>query len=284
VRIRRILPPLLAAVLVLASAGPASAGGNWLEFRRDTPTGPGARFGPWSGLNVGMAVIAHTSIYVRNDNIVDRLRNETFYAWLSPGEEGYERDGGLPADAVRLSPFRIRWENDQFATVHAPFTVPAVASGEYEVLVCNDPCTLSGFGEFVQTWITVFQTPTERRLFELASERRMRAWTLDRRVRELEGDLAGLEVRLDTALAEIENLRRAADVPRPTSLADDAPIVQVRSEPEASVTWWVALLAAFIGLGAGLVARRRRVPAMVVPDTVPDDLLAGEAREPSLPR
>jgi hypothetical protein len=50
------------------------------------------------------------------------------------------------------------------------------------------------------------------------------------------------------------------------------------------VTWWVALLAAFIGLGAGLVARRRRVPAIVVPDTVPDDLLDHQAREPSLPR
>jgi hypothetical protein len=168
--------------------------------------------------------------------------------------------------------------------VHASFTIPATASGEYEVLVCDDPCTLSGFGEFVQSWVTVLQTPTERRLFELAGERRYRVWTLERRVRALEGDRAALEVRLDAAVAEIDDLRRAADVPRPAAVADEAPIVQVRSEPEASVTWWVALVAGILGLGVGLALRRRRPPAFVVPDTVPDDLLDRRAREPVLPR
>jgi hypothetical protein len=280
-RARRILLPLLTVVLVLGSAGPASAGGNWLEFRRDTPSGPGPRFGPWSGLNVGMAVIAHTSIYVRNDNIVDRLRNDTFYAWLSRGDRFHRQ---IPDDAIRLAPFRIRWETDEFATVHAAFTVPAVPSGEYEVLVCNDPCTLFGFGEFVQGWGTVLQTPTERRLFELARERRWRVRSLAGRVRHLQDDRASLELQLGAAEAELRTVREAVDLPRPAVLADDEPIVEVRSEPEASVTWWIALAAAGLGLAVGLIARRRRMPAFVVPDTVPDGLLERETREPSLPR
>jgi hypothetical protein len=270
-RARRFLPPLLAVVLVLASAGPASAGGNWLDFRRDTPEGPGRNFGNWGGLNVGLAVIAHTSIYVRNDHLVDRLSNRTYYAWLSPGGQGYEH-GGLPDDAVRLPAFRIRWETEAYGTVHAPFTVPAVPPGEYEVLVCDDPCTLPGFGEFVQGWVTVFETPTERRLFEVARERRMRVWTLERRVRGLEDDRAALEVRLDAAIAEVDVLRGAADVPRPVAVVDDEPIVRVEPETEASVTWWIAVVAVILGLGAGALIGRRRGPAFVVPDTIPDDL------------
>lgn len=269
--VRRVLPPLLATALVLASAGPASAGGNWLDFRKDTPAGAGRNFGPWGALNVGMSVIAHTSINVRNDRLVERLQGDTFYAWLSPGDEGYE-DERLPADAIRLAPFRIRWETEAFGTVHAPFSVPAVPSGEYEVLVCNDPCTLPGFGEFVQGWVTIFRTPTERRLFELARDRRERVWTLARRVRTLQGARTSLEVRLDDAVAELETLRDAADVARPTALVDDPPIVRVQAQPEASATWWMALLAGVLGLAVGLAIRRRRAPAFVIPDTVPDDL------------
>lgn len=273
--VRRAVPPLLAVVLVLASAGPASAGGNWLDVRKDTPQGVGRSFGTWGALNVGLSVIAHTGIYVRNDRLAERLQGETFYAWLSPGGEGYE-DGRLPADAIRLAPFRIRWETDAFGSVHAPFTVPAVATGEYEILVCDDPCTLPGFGEFVQGWATVFQTPTERRLFELARDRRMHVRHLAIKVRTLQGVEASLESRLDAAVGELRILRNASGPEAPTAVVRD-PIVQVRAQPEASVTWWFALLAAVLGMGAGLVLRRQPAPAFFVPDTVPDDLADRES-------
>jgi hypothetical protein len=50
--------------------------------------------------------------------------------------------------------------------------------------------------------------------------------------------------------------------------------------PETSVTWWIALLACVLGLGAGVaIGRRRSNGAFALPDTVPDDL---DPREPAL--
>ena len=64
-------------------------------------------------------------------------------------EERSFRGTNLPAGAIRLAAFEL----DPFgsgATVRARFAVPEVASGSYEVLICDDPCTIPGFGGYVR--------------------------------------------------------------------------------------------------------------------------------------
>lgn len=109
----------------------------------------------------------------------------------------------LPAAAIRLAPFEIRWTSNRFSTVHARFTVPAVPSGEYEVLVCDDPCTFPGFGEFVEGWVALMQTPDEARLLTVARERNGRARELSQKVKHLQGEVVALGSELEAAGTEL---------------------------------------------------------------------------------
>ena len=199
---RVVLALVVATLVVVLPAQAASAGGNWLGFRSEEPVAGKRNLGTWAIMHVGQEVVAHTGIYVMNPDRMDRLETEgPFYAWLSPGD-AYLDDTNLPADAIRLAPFTIAFDGSNGVPVSARFTVPNVPSGEYEVVVCNDPCTLSGFGEFVQGWITITRTAEEARLMNLARERKWNLRDAKKEARQLEGDLGSLEADLDAAQGE----------------------------------------------------------------------------------
>src|SRR5215218_197635 len=76
----------------LVPAVPASAGGNWLEFREDPRAGAARSgsadrdptLGTWAVMYVGQHVVAATGIYA-TDPRHRHLENEgPFYAWLVP--------------------------------------------------------------------------------------------------------------------------------------------------------------------------------------------------------
>lgn len=267
---------LLAALFVLVPASSAAGGGNWLGFKEEPragsrgggPGGGSRDLGTWGVLYVGQQVVAHTGIYVPNPQRRERLQQEgPFYAWLSHGDD-YLDDTRLPADAIRLAPFDIEWTSSNGAPVRAHFTVPTVPSGGYSVMVCNDPCTLSGFGEFVQGWVTIVQTADEARWFRLADERKWKAHDFKKQVNRLRRDVVGLETELAAAGAELreQTLRaRAAESREQVTAAS--------SEPRPLVSGWAIVLLAASIVAAAFVVRRKREPKFVVPDTVPDDLV-----------
>jgi hypothetical protein len=272
--VRRSIPIALVVLAVVLPAAPANAGGNWLDFRRDrsVESPSGRDLGTWAVMAAGQRIVAHTAIWAPNPHRRDRLSDTTYFAWLSPGESYFEGTT-LPADAVRLAPFRVRWFSNTSATVRARFTVPDIPPGEYEVLICDDPCTLSGFGEYVQGWITVKQTPEEARLFALAQDRKWRAHDLARMVRRLREETAGLEHRLAVAertLGMHAGLRQGsgrAGAFEPSS----------SNSPEAAtrpiVPGWAVLALALAIVAAAAIVRRPRPFAFEIPDTVPDDLV-----------
>lgn len=279
--VRRVVLALAVATLVVVlPAQAASAGGNWLGFRSEEPVAGKRNLGTWAIMHVGQEVVAHTGIYVMNPDRMDRLETKgPFYAWLSPGD-AYLDDTNLPADAIRLAPFTIAFDGSNGVPVRARFTVPNVPSGEYEVVVCNDPCTLSGFGEFVQGWITITRTAEEARLMNLARERKWNLRDAKKEARQLEGDLGSLEADLDAAQGEA---RAAALDLRST----DRTIELLRSENDAlrarlaaaetdGIPVWAIVALAIAILGAAFLVRRRRDPAFEIPDTVPDDLVEGD--------
>jgi hypothetical protein len=274
---RTILTLVLVTLAVLLPARAADAGGNWLDFRSEEPVAGKHNLGTWAVLHVGQEVVAHTGIYVANPDRVERLENEgPFYAWLSPGD-AYLDDTNLPSDAIRLAPFTIAFDGSNGVPVRARFTVPNVPSGEYEVVVCNDPCTLSGFGEYVQGWITITQTVEAARLMTLARER---AWSLrdvKMEARRLEGDVNALEGELAAAHREA---RAAALDLRSTDrtieqLADENAALRARlaaAGGDGVQEWAIAALGIAI-VAAAFLIRRGRVRAFEIPDTVPDDLV-----------
>jgi hypothetical protein len=276
---RSLLTLVLATLAVVLPAQGASAGGNWLGFRSEESVAGKRNLGTWAVLHVGQEVVAHTGIDFVEPGVRRRLQTEgPFYAWLSPGD-AYLDDTNLPADAFRLAPFTVRFEGSN--AVHARFTVPNVPSGEYEVMVCNDPCTLSGFGEYIQGWITIMQTPVEARLFESNRDRKWEMRELAKKIGRLEDDVVSLEHELAGAQGEASaaalDLRSTDRTIELLESENDALRARLAAaERGATVPLWVLLTLGVVFAGAVALVRRRRAPAFEIPDTVPDDLVERE--------
>lgn len=281
---RRAVLVLLASTVAVLVATPASAGGNWLNFREEpgsaaAPDGApdGDRsLGIWAIVSVGQRIVAVGTTWPRSEHRIERLERETFHAWLVRADEvTIGSDGGLPAEAIPLAPFTLRWDRYGTAVARAHFSVPDVPPGEYSVLVCQSPCTLIGFGDWLSGWLRIVRTPAEARLLSRARTQREEIMTLSSRVRGLQTTVEELESDLRRATAQ---LREASRISRESLVTPSvpAPVQTVSPVRETDVTWWIAGLAALIGLALGLVGTRRRRAAFVVPDTVPDDLVERE--------
>lgn len=253
-----VMSLVLTALAPLASS-PAVAGGNWLEFRR--PDAP-ARFGPsrWDIFATGQTVVARVGYLSATFGPTDG----PFHLWIERGE-ALEAGGPIPDSAIRVGTFHMAPSG---RGGQATFTMPALPRGTYTLVVCDDPCTTYGFGEYVQGWLTSVPTAAEAqllaRLRELRSERdELVAMLYDdihasnRREERLLERVTELERQV--AIAHTHLARRAAErpAPRPQALIDGA-----------GGAWLAAALAA---IAAGwLLSRRRR--AIFVPDT-PAELL-----------
>ena len=261
----------LPVLVPLALTTPANAGGNWLDFRREDPVGGERRLDTFATLHVGQEVVAFTSLYGPNPNRRERLdRQGPFFAWLSPGDS-YVGDARMPSDATRLAPFLIRWDSSKGGTAQAHLTIPSVPSGEYVVTVCNDPCTLLGFGDYVEGWVTITQTPDEARFRELAQDRKWDLRSREKRIQRLDHEVSELEGELHAALRDLRERGMALR-------AAGTRLAAARSESEISrpliTSWEVALLAIAVVTAAILIRRRR--PHLHVPDTVPEELVETE--------
>ena len=128
---------------------------------------------------------------------------------------------------------------------------------------------------------SVVQTPDEARLMTLARERKWNVRDLKRDVRRLERDAAEEEADLAAASAEA---RSAAVRLRATDRAiellesqNDALRARVAAaERGAGVPAWAVIAPGLALVGVALLIRRRRSPAIEIPDTVPDDLVEGD--------
>ena len=270
---------LLAALIALVPASAASGGGNWLKFREDPRAGASrdgssagdGTLGTWAVLHVGQRVVAATGVYATDPRRRHLESEGPFYAWLV-AEGAFRGETRLPETAIRLAPFEIRWSSKRFAHVRARLTVPSVPSGKYEVIVCNEPCTLSGFGEYVQGWVTVMQTPDEARLLAVAREWKWNGRELAQKVKRLQGEVDALGAEVAAAGAELRERGLEAR-------AAGTKIVASEAEGEASaptgtlVPWWAAIAIAVALVAGAVIVHRRRLPSSDVPDTVPDDLL-----------
>jgi len=131
---RHIFMTICSAALVVFAAAPATAGGSWLE-----PS--------WERVEAG------DHIELSGDVSTGQLgwtKDGPYFAYLVGDEYGTtitEGFGGAKTD-VALGELAIS-ANGNWAQASIDFTLPAeTPSGEYRVVVCNEPCK-KGFGDLI---------------------------------------------------------------------------------------------------------------------------------------
>jgi len=269
----------VAGLIAVMPARAAMAGGNWLDIRPTEGVGS-AQWSPWSGPFVpGTAVEIRARVYLQSEHAIGRLRTSgPYYAWIARAG-GSVDDQGIQSDAIRLSAFEVRWASRQFAVAHSSFVMPALPSGDYTIEVCNDPCTLSGFGDFVQGWTGVVQSTEaaqlqrQRERFRSrfitarsdAAQTRREAERLKADLDDSEGTRATLTARIAVLADQLDSARHSKPAP-----AISRPFV----DPWVGVLLGIALLSL-----AATIRVRYRARRIVVPDTL-EELLVSDAFEP----
>jgi hypothetical protein len=244
--LRTFLVTATIGALLTMPTGVAANGGAYIDFDR-THYLPGAS---------GRAV-TYVSVPEKKESLFDR---GPFHLFALPDGMRLEEGRPIPAEAVTLGTFTIEEEKGSYELA-ADFTVPEISSGFYDVFLCNDPCTLSGFGEPLSGSISVVWTEREASLLSENARLHARMWGLRSQVRKAEQDVKRLESHMLFATsergrmsAEIERLEQqlAAARRRAAAAADRAPYG----------LWTVAAVLAVVLIAAALLRPRRRSPTM----------------------
>lgn len=128
---------LVVVLLLAVGAGPAWAGGTWLQFDQEAYA-PGetarakARSGPGQ---------------------LGWVDDGPFYAYLT------DSHASQPQDGIPLGVLVLDEETTSSVRVTIEFDVPDVPPGEYAVVYCNAPCT-EGLGDLIGGTLTVVAAET----------------------------------------------------------------------------------------------------------------------------
>lgn len=249
---QRLLATALAGGLLLVNpTGAAANGGSYLEFDQ-THFLPG---------DAGVA-IASVSVPRKRTGIFDR---GPFYLFAVP--DGRLRAGRpVPESAIRLGTFTIEDEKGASFKLRAGFTAPELPSGSYFMGLCNEPCTIAGFGDPLYGSVSIVATRLEGRLLSQNDRLRIKllgeqseARRAKRRVERVQGELdtqlAFAASERDRLSAEIEQLETRLDAARERAAA---PAIRTPFDP------WLTGAILLVALAAAVLAfrRRRMVPAI----------------------
>jgi hypothetical protein len=272
-RVRRLLP--IAFLVLLLPAAPAGAGG-------------------WDSLNfpkreylVGEVASVRSQFFAGELEGSGPLDGRTYHAYLLVRSRdelfGMIDAPTIPPGAIELGSVDVAGpilaaDGYPYADASLSFTVPDVPSGTYAIGFCDEPCTYSTIGWLAWGQIRIVHTRYEGTLLHRLDRDVMQDYRLRLMVRRAERAAEEAAEQLDRVRADLVALRQGAvEATTPTELRVTNPVVHAAAPRRSSVTWWVALLACSLGLGAGLAIGRRRLgPRIVVPDSVPDDLVERE--------
>jgi hypothetical protein len=248
---RRSLVLIVAVGTLLTLPVEAAAnGGAYLDFDR-THYLPG---------DTGVA-----STYVRIPEKRRSLLDEgPFYLFLLPRGVAVEEGKAIPAGATRLGTLEFEQEKGASYELYAPFTMPRVESGYYEMGVCNDPCTITGFREVLTGSVSVVATRREAELLTQNQRLRSRVFGLRREARRAERRLEQVEAELDAQLAfgSEERQRLSGEIARlQEQLAGARRQVAAAEAWPAFDPWLVGGILLLTAIAVVLAFRRRRLSA-----------------------
>jgi hypothetical protein len=268
-RVRRLLPIAFLTLLLLAA--PAEAGGwDSLDF-------------PERQYLVGEVASVRSQFFAGELEGSGPLDGRTYHAYLLPQSRdelfGMIDAPTIPPGAVLLGSVDVSGpivaaDGYPYAVASLSFTVPDVPSGTYAIGFCDDPCTYSTIGWLAWGRIRIVHTRYEGALLHRLDRDVMQDYRRRLDLRRAERAAEETREELTRARDELRALRLGSiRATTPTELRVTTTAAPPTAPGESSVTWWIALLTCALGLAVGVaIGRHRVVPAIVVPDTVPDDL------------
>lgn len=253
-RIRRwlVVGPVL-AVVIAVPGGASANGGAYIGLDR-------THYLP------GETAVAEAYVYIP-ERKQDVLERGPFYAFLVPNGIRLAEGKPIPDGVIRVGTFAVQEGRRDSFELEARLTVPDLPGDYYTVALCNDPCTLTGFGEPLSGTISVVETVREGDLLTENSKLTSRTFGLRRDVRKSERRLEELQAQLDLALSERSAL--AEDV---TEIEGELAAARSREAPAGTgssrplIDGWAAGLAALAVLALALaIVRRRRIRPLAAP-------------------
>ena len=207
----------------------------------------------------------------------DLLDRGPFYVYVVT--QGFIREGRpLPEGAMRVGTATIEHDSRTSFLIHMSFEVPDVPGDYYNVQICNDPCTISGFREPLTGTMSIVQTTREAQLLNQQQKLWGENWSLERQVRKAnkanEELTAGLEqstrsnIELTAEVAGLEGALEDATNAGPATGASQVNADRPLVDAWALVAIVVALLVALVSIALGLIFSRRHAARIVVPDTI----------------
>jgi hypothetical protein len=188
----------------------------------------------------------------------------------------------IPEGAIRLGtleitgPIEIERYVGPYARASLAFTIPDVPTGDYAIGFCDDPCVHGTVGWLAWGRIRIVHTEAEGRFLSQLDRQEIRSYRMRSDLRQATRGLEDLTTEIDDVRAKLRLERADATTPSERTIT-----VQAKGDRRGAM-WLIAAL--FVGLVVGAAAgvataRRRRAPAFVVPDTIPEDL---DTRAPAL--
>ena len=144
-----LLTTMIGAMVLVSPPGAAANGGAYLEFDRTYYVAGDEGHG-----------VTYVSIPSRKAHLLDE---GPFYVFVLPRGTALREGSPIPPGAVRLGTVSVI-EEDESYELETDFTVPDLAPGWYEIGVCNDPCTISGFRESLGGSLSIVETRREAEL------------------------------------------------------------------------------------------------------------------------
>lgn len=203
---------------------------------------------------------------------LDLLDRGPFYAYLLSGNDFIEAGRPLPAGAIRVGTFVVEKAATD-AELSVTFTVPEVAGDYYNVGLCNDPCTLTGFGESVSGSVSIVATAREAKLLSDNGKLRSQFYGVRRDLRKAEESAAAKAEALSATLAETDASRQAL-TSQVQTLENDLAAAQAAAEEAAGRPmidpWAAAAIAVALVAMAWALAWRRRPSGGTDREPVPE--------------
>jgi hypothetical protein len=202
----------------------------------------------------------------------DLLDRGPFYAYLLPGNAFIEAGRPIPPGAIRVGTFAVAADGMQ-TELRISFTVPEVPGDYYQVGLCNDPCTVDGFGETVSGSVSIVATAREASLLTENGKLHARAAGLERDLRKAEkaaeehaavtsSTLAQSEAEGQALRSQVRSLEADLAASRETAVRAEG---RLPLEP-----WAAAAIAVAIAVVSWLIARRGRAASPDGSDAVPE--------------
>ena len=246
-RARTAIVMVLALAAIGLTPSVASAnGGAYLEFK-------GTHHLP------GEVVTGELYVSIPKKHL-DLLDRGPFYAYLLPGNDSIEAGRPLPAGAIRVGTFVVEKAATD-AELAVTFTVPDVAGDYYSVGLCNDPCTLAGFGETVSGSVSIVATAREAKLLTDNGKLQSQLYDVKRDLRKTERSADEHAAVTSAELAESDASRQAL-TSHVQTLENDLAAAQAAAEEAAGrpmIDPWAAaaIAVALVAVAWALVWRRR---------------------------